>query len=150
MSKNEPAELSTKNGHSRCVLCGEHNPLSLKLGFEAGESGSVRTRFDANRVLQGYSDILHGGVIAALLDSAMTHCLFHQGIKALTGDLHVRYLHPIPCDAALEIQARVEYSRPPLYRLKAELLKAGQVMAWASGKFMRQEELSPALDNRQL
>ena len=148
MSKNEPARLSTENGHSRCVLCGERNPWSLKLDFEAGESGSVRTQFDASRALQGYRDILHGGVIAALLDGAMTHCLFHQGVQALTGDLQIRYLHPVPCDAALEIEARMESSRPPLYCLKAELHDGGRVLASARGKFMRREEISQTLDKR--
>lgn len=88
-------------------------------------------------VLQGYDGIMHGGVVAALLDAAMTHCLFHRGIQGLTGDLHVRFVHSISCDAQLEIRAWMEANRKSLYRLKAEIVCDGTVMAWAEATFMR-------------
>lgn len=138
MVSEERINLSTQHGHSQCVLCGEKNPQSLKLSFQIGETGSVNARFKPNHRLQGYDGILHGGVISALLDAAMTHCLFHHGIRALTGDLHVRFLHPVPSDSTLEIRAEMESSRPPLYRVKAELFEAGLAMAWAKGKFLLQ------------
>jgi acyl-coenzyme A thioesterase PaaI-like protein len=80
---------------------------------------------------------VHGGVVAALLDAAMTHCLFHRGVTALTGELRVRYVHPVPCDAELSLGAQVRLERPPLYRLRAELADRGEVMAWAEATFMR-------------
>ena len=128
------------NRHSSCLLCGDCNPSSLWLKFTAAEDGSVKAGFKAWEELQGYDDILHGGVIAALLDSAMTHCLFHQGIQAVTGDLHVRFVHPVGCEVFLEIQARVLSSHPPLFRLRAELTVDGHLMAWAEGKFMKRDE----------
>jgi uncharacterized protein (TIGR00369 family) len=129
--------ISTQNGHSRCLLCGERNPFSLKLVFEAGDEGGVKTRFKSHEGLQGYDDMLHGGVIAALLDAAMTHCLFHHGVQAVTGDLHVRFVKPVSCDASLEIRAWVLSSRPPLYRLRAEISQDQLIMAWAESKFLR-------------
>ena len=89
--------------HADCVLCGSRNPLSLGLSFHPGDDGGVRTLFQAHSGLQGYKGILHGGVISSLLDAAMTHCLFHQGIEAVTGDLHVRFVKSVPCDAQMEL-----------------------------------------------
>jgi len=140
VATEEPVSLSSRNGHAHCLLCGERNPRSLGLQFRAGDSGIVRSRFEGNLELQGYDNTLHGGVIAALLDAAMTHCLFHHSIQALTGDLHVRYLHPVPSDAALDISARIEYSKASLYRMQAEIRVSGRVMAVAEGKFMRRVE----------
>lgn len=130
-------DISTQNGHSGCILCGERNPWSLKLAFEADHDGGVKTRFQSREGLQGYADMLHGGVIAALLDAAMTHCLFHRGVQAVTGDLHVRFVNPVSCDASLEIRAWVLSSRPPLYRLRAEIGQDQRIMAWAESKFIR-------------
>jgi acyl-coenzyme A thioesterase PaaI-like protein len=130
----------TKNaiiGHSRCLLCGDLNPRSFNLSFDDESNGVVRTRFTAQPELQGYDDILHGGIIAALLDAAMTHCLFHQGVQAVTGDLHVRFLHPIPCKVPLDIRANVLFSRPPLFRLRSEITIEGKIMAWAEAKFVQ-------------
>jgi len=131
--------FNARNGHSRCLLCGDLNPRSLNLSFHASDNGSVEAKFRATAELQGYDDILHGGIVASLLDGAMTHCLFHQGVQAVTADLRVRFVHGVPCNAFLEIRARVVSSTPPLYRLKSEIVLDGQVMAWAEGKFMKRK-----------
>ncbi len=129
--------FAAKNGHGYCLVCGDLNPSSMKLSFQPGKDDSVWAQFQGNAGLQGYESMLHGGVISSLLDAAMTHCLFHHKIKAVTGDLHVRFVHPIPCEAAIEIKAWVVTSRPPLYLLKAELSNEKKVMAWAEGTFAR-------------
>ncbi|MBN2643803.1 MAG: PaaI family thioesterase [Victivallales bacterium] len=109
--------------------------------FKASDDGEVTAIFKGSYLLQGYNGILHGGVIASLLDSAMTNCLFQQGINAVTGELNVRYRHSIPCNAALELRARVASEIPPLFRMKAELLMNGKVMAHATAKFMQLSSL---------
>jgi acyl-coenzyme A thioesterase PaaI-like protein len=129
--------IRANNGHGRCLLCGSLNPWSFNLSFHAAEDGVVKTRFQAHALLQGYDKLLHGGVISSLLDAAMTHCLFHRGVQAVTGDLHVRFLQPVPCNASLEIRAWVLSSLPPLYHLGAEIVVDERVMAWAEAKFMR-------------
>jgi len=122
--------------HSQCVLCGTQNPKSMKLTFHAQADDSVRASFQAHDSFQGYDGILHGGIIAALLDSAMTHCLFHRGISGVTGELRVRYRQAIPCGTTLDIWARLMRARPPLYQLESEIRVEGQIMAWAEAKFM--------------
>ncbi|MBU4267982.1 MAG: PaaI family thioesterase [Acidobacteria bacterium] len=133
----DPVTISAHNGHSRCLLCGNLNPRSLNLSFQAAGDNVVKSRFKAHALLQGYDNILHGGIIASLLDAAMTHCLFHRGVQAVTGDLHVRFMRTVSCNASLEVRAWVLYSHPPLYRLKAEIVVNEQVMAWAEAKFMQ-------------
>jgi acyl-coenzyme A thioesterase PaaI-like protein len=134
--KDLPA-FSSLNNHSHCLLCGSLNPRSLNLSFQLLEKGVVRTEFKGHEDLQGYDDILHGGVIAALLDAAMTHCLFHHGIQAVTGDLHVRFLTPISCSAKVEVLAWMLSRHPPLYRLRAEIKKDDILMAWGEAKFVQ-------------
>ena len=129
--------MTTKShSHSHCLLCGDKNPWSLQLQFQADCNGEVTARFKGRYALQGYDGILHGGVIASLLDSAMTNCLFQQGINALTGELRVRYRHPVPCNANLELRARVATENRPLFVVESELLKDHEVMAEATAKFM--------------
>jgi uncharacterized protein (TIGR00369 family) len=131
------ANISDRNGHSSCLLCGRQNPRSLSLVFRAGEGGAVRAQFKGSPEFQGYDGILHGGVVASLLDAAMTHCLFHRGIQAVTGDLQIRYIKPVPFDAVLDIQASVISSKTPLHYLQAEIIHNGCIMAWAKAKFMQ-------------
>jgi acyl-coenzyme A thioesterase PaaI-like protein len=123
--------------HSHCLMCGEHNPLSLGLKFSSDEAGGVTASFRGNAFLQGYDGMLHGGIISGLLDAAMVHCLFQQGISAVTGELNIKFLAPIPYNCGLTLRAWLLSKTPPLYELKAELIHAGQVMARAESKFMR-------------
>lgn len=136
MAVDPSPELAEHYGHGRCVICGGRNPHSLRLRFEPTADGGVRASFFAHAELQGYADLLHGGVTASLLDAAMTHCLFHLGIEAVTGELNIRYLRPIPCGSALEIRAWRLSAFPPLHRLKAQILSGGEVMTLAEAKFM--------------
>jgi len=118
-------------------MCGEFNPLSLRLKFTPDENGAVCTLFQGNSLLQGYDGILHGGVISSLLDAAMTHCLFQRRITAVTGELLVKFVAPVPCSAWLTVRGWLVNSTPPLYLMAAELLQAGTVMASAEAKFMQ-------------
>jgi acyl-coenzyme A thioesterase PaaI-like protein len=108
----------------------------LGLSFGVGERDTVCASFQGFPELQGYNGILHGGVVSALLDAAMTHCLFHRGVEAVTGDLRVRFLRPVPCSSVLQLQARVLSEKPPFYRLRAEVYRREELMAWAEAKFM--------------
>ena len=133
---DEKSTNCTRYGHGHCLLCGVRNPLSLGLSFSPNGDG-VSAEFEGHAGLQGYDGILHGGVIAALLDAAMTHCLFGRGIRALTADLRVRYIRPIPYWASLTLHARVIASTAPLFRLKADLRYDRQLMASAEAQFMQ-------------
>ncbi|RPI79320.1 MAG: PaaI family thioesterase [Desulfobacteraceae bacterium] len=137
MNIKDATNLIARNGHSHCLLCGNLHPKSLNLSFQAEENGGVKARFTAKDDLQGYEGILHGGVIAALLDEAMTHCLFHRGIRAYTGDLRVRFVQPVACNASLKIKARILSSRPPFYLLKGEITVDKNIVAWSEAKFMQ-------------
>jgi acyl dehydratase len=137
---NLPLTVSARNGHSRCVICGGLNPRSLQVLFEKTADSAVSATFAAHPEFQGYDNQLHGGIMASLMDAAMTHCLFHNGVAAVTGDLRVRFLHPVACDTTIDIRTWLFFSCPPLYHLKAEITHKGVVMAWADAKFMRREK----------
>lgn len=123
--------------HSHCLLCGCENPLSMNLKYTAPGDGSVVAHFKSNVHLQGYDGIMHGGVISALLDSAMTNCLHYHSIEAVTGELNVKFFNSVPCNASLEIIARIEKDMNPLYLLKAEIKFNNKLMATAKAKFMK-------------
>jgi acyl-coenzyme A thioesterase PaaI-like protein len=131
--------MSATTDHENCLFCGRQNPFSLKLEFQAAAEKGVRARFRPHGNLQGYAGRMHGGAIAGVLDAAMTHCLFREGIRAVTADLHVRYLLPAACRSELEVRSWILSSAPPLHRLRAELAHNGSIVAWAEAKFLEEE-----------
>jgi len=125
-----------KETHRNCLFCGDLNPYSFGLRFEPHAENGVKTTFRGHEELQGYDGILHGGIIASLLDSAMTNCLFEKGIRAVTADLQIRYKHPVPCDAEVEVQAILSETYAPVYRLKSRIVMNGKTVARGDARFM--------------
>ncbi len=126
-----------QKNHCQCIMCGTSNPISLRLEFNVAPDGSVRSQFKGNSLFQGYTGILHGGIIAALLDATMTHCLFHHGIEAVTGELQIRFLESVPCSAQLDLHGKLVSEYSPLYKLESELFCDNRLMARAKAKFMK-------------
>lgn len=105
------------------------------LRFAVAADGSVTTEFACDARYQGYPDRLHGGIVALVLDAAMTNCLFARGVRGYTGKMQVRYRAPVALRERAVIRAWVTSERHPLYWVRAELAQAGQVCAWAEAAF---------------
>jgi acyl-coenzyme A thioesterase PaaI-like protein len=114
--------------------------MGLALRYAPQPDGSVSATFLGNCALEGYSGLLHGGVIAALLDGAMTNCLFARGLLAMTVELKVRYHASAAAAEETSLRAWFEGSTHGLYQLRAELTQTGAVKARATGKFMVRHE----------
>ena len=126
--------------HPFCFVCSGSNPMGLALRYEPQTDGSITASFLGHCALEGYSGLLHGGVIATLLDGAMTNCLFARGVRGLTAELEVRYLDRVAAAEEVRLRAWLEDDARELFQLRAELTQGGAVKAHATGKFMRQHE----------
>lgn len=120
--------------HPLCVACRPIASGGLGLRFEADEEG-VRAEFACAAEFQGYPERVHGGVIAILLDAAMTQALFARGLRGYTVKLQIRYRRPARVGVCATICGRLGESRPPLHLLSAELRQDGEVRASAVGSF---------------
>ncbi len=137
MSASEDNEISKKFGHCNCLLCGDSNPIGLGLKFVCLSDGRVHTTLRGLRILQGYNGIIHGGVMCALLDAAMVHCLFYQKVKAVTADMNVRFHKPIPINLILDLYGELVSSKRNLFYMKAEIFCNDELMVESNAKFMR-------------
>jgi len=126
--------------HPFCLVCSQSNPMGLGLEFSLHDDGSVTTSFLGHPGLEGFQGLLHGGMIASLLDGAMTNCLFAHGRVALTGELKVRYREPVIIGEEMLIRAWITRSKSPLHLLEAELKQQGCIKATASAKFVERDE----------
>lgn len=122
--------------HAHCIICGNKHPLGLKLPFHACKDGSIKAKFFCDEFLQGYSGLMHGGVIAAILDGAMMNCLFAHGKIAVTGALTVRFLSPLAVKQAATVRARIKKSISTWHILESELLQGKRIVATGTAKFM--------------
>jgi len=108
----------------------------LGLCFRVADDGTVTADWRCPASGRSYDGILHGGLIATLLDSAMVHALFARNIVARTAELRVRYFHPVQTDEPVLVTAGLRTHCGPLYYMDAEVRQAGVACAKAQAKFM--------------
>jgi uncharacterized protein (TIGR00369 family) len=119
-----------------CFACGKRNPDGLRLEF-AFEGGEVRTTLSFPKKFQGYRNLVHGGLLSTVLDEAMVTLLNRLGHLAVTGELRIRFLHPVLVDQQIEISARLVEKRGKRFKVAATAaLPDGTVAAEAESTCM--------------
>ncbi|MFW5775496.1 MAG: PaaI family thioesterase, partial [Chitinivibrionales bacterium] len=87
---------------------------------------------------QGYDNLVHGGVIASLVDASMAQCLMGHGVVAYTAELHVKYRKPVLIDEAVMLQTSIQsdvYKK--IFTLKTSIRQNRTLCVTASAKFFR-------------
>jgi uncharacterized protein (TIGR00369 family) len=123
--------------NNRCFGCGPANPTGLHLKFLLASDGSVVSLPVVASAFDGHPGNLHGGIIATLLDEAMSKALRALGRRTMTRKLETEYLRPVPSGAPLRIEGRVVRSERRKHWAEAAILNAdGVVLAQATGLFI--------------
>ena len=124
--------------HNRCFGCGEANPAGLRLEFLQAPDGSVVSLPVVPNTFDGHPGNLHGGIIATLLDEAMSKAMRALGRPSVTRKLDVDYLLPVPSGVPLRIEGRVVRSDERKHWTEARILNAdGTVLAHGKGLFIQ-------------
>ena len=123
-------------GDDYCFGCGAKNPIGLHLEFAPVEDKVVAKKI-LPREYQGYTNVVHGGIVTLLLDEAMGSFVQEKyNEQAMTGRLEVRYKHPTPVETELKIYAWQESQRRNIIFLKAAVeTPDGTITAEATAKF---------------
>src|SRR5579872_7000349 len=121
-----------------CFGCGGANPRGMKLVFELDESAQrVRGAFKIGAEYQGGPGFVHGGIIATLLDEVMGKVNRFRKVRAVTAELQVEYLRPVPVDTDLVVEGwEVEKKERNLFHAGEIRTAAGAVLARGKGRFV--------------
>ena len=123
--------------HPHCFACSDPADGGLGLRFQVDTGGSVTTEWTCPPGGESYPGIVHGGVVATLLDAAMVHALFARGIAARTGELRIRYRSPVCIGSPVVVRAWLTNASGRLFVLEAELWQGASLCAEARAKFMQ-------------
>jgi uncharacterized protein (TIGR00369 family) len=110
-----------------CFACGRGNPIGLKLDF-AFEGEEYVTHFEVKPEHQGWTGIVHGGLLATLLDETMARLLWEKELNAITGRLNVRYHEPVKVGERLTVRARITKDRSRLIETEAKATDAEGIL----------------------
>lgn len=122
-----------------CFVCGKHNPIGLRVEFDTDrENLRISGVFTPRREHEGYKGILHGGLVAALLDEAMVKILWEAGIPAVSASLEIRLARPARVGEPLRIEGWVDSQKGKLVLTGARVEdQDGRVIAEAKARCMK-------------
>jgi len=131
--------------HARCLF--NRNPPVPELAFRFNAGGRLLGEFRCTDAHQGYDRMVHGGVIAAIVDASMAQCLMGHGIVGYTTDLSIKYRKPVAleCTATLET-AFEETAMGCLHSMRCEIVQDRARVVQARGRFY---EIDASQDVRQ-
>ena len=132
----------------------------MRLSFRLDESGrGFVCRFRLGRRYTGPPGYCHGGIIATILDDAMSKLNKLRDVAAVTSRITVDYLKPVPLSTALRVESREVAKRGRRLMHRATILDAeGRVLARSRGVFIvidparvfRQKTMRPESEPRKL
>lgn len=97
--------MSKQPNSRHCFVCGLENPSGLKMTFYSLKEGEVQAECTVPEPFQGYPGVVHGGVVASMLDevTGRAHWGENNPQFMVTAQLNVRYRKPVPVGQPLRL-----------------------------------------------
>lgn len=121
-----------------CFGCGKNNPDGMRLKFTYDEDRDCFVcRFRLGKRYTGPPGHVHGGIIATLLDEAMGKVNKLHQVVALTKQITVEYMKPVPLNKPLRVESREVKVKGREHINMAEILnQKDEVLARSQGLFI--------------
>jgi acyl-coenzyme A thioesterase PaaI-like protein len=108
--------MKTKQPNSKmCFICGLENPIGLHLHIYEVEPGVIETKYIAPEHFQGYPGVVHGGIVAALIDEISARAQMGSASNdprfMFTAKLEVKYRQNVPIGKLLKIVGKAGKSK---------------------------------------
>ncbi len=124
-----------KQVYENCFICGKDNPVGLKLIFQYGEN-SAFTKIKLSRNYEGYPSVIHGGIVAALLDEVMAKAILNKGVEAVTVEINLKYKSPLEVEKEYFLSSKIIKMKSKIVLCEASIVSLdGKLVAEADGKF---------------
>jgi uncharacterized protein (TIGR00369 family) len=132
--------------YNNCFVCGPDNPSGLNLKF-VFDGKVARTEYTPSNAHEGYKGILHGGIIATILDEVMIKAALAQGITCVTAQMDIRFKAPVMLEKKVFFTAEIIEIKGRIITTTGKALDhGGHTLAESTGKYMTvSEELEQQL-----
>jgi acyl-coenzyme A thioesterase PaaI-like protein len=110
-------------GSRSCFVCGRENPHGLKLEFFTQAPGVVVANYTVSPDYQGYPGVVHGGIIASMLDEATGRSVMDGSPSGftVTSQLSIRYRKPVPVGQPIQVIGRAGDRRGRVSKATGEI-----------------------------
>ncbi|HKQ18539.1 MAG TPA: PaaI family thioesterase, partial [Candidatus Eisenbacteria bacterium] len=116
-------------------------PIGLKLAFETTPEGRLHTLWRPKQEHVGFKDLIHGGLVATVLDEVMARVIYERGMPGVTAVMETKLLRPLRWGREYRFTAWVVRERSKTVETEAEAVDVETGERAASGKatFVRRQ-----------
>jgi acyl-coenzyme A thioesterase PaaI-like protein len=137
-----------------CFICGMENSVGLHLHIYETGPGEVEATYIAPDHFQGYPGVLHGGIVAAIVDEMSGRALMGSDPMdprfMFTAKLEVKYRKNVPIGRQLKIIGKAGKSRAKSAEAWAGIYDAETNELLAEGKALLMDVPAEQFDKSQL
>ena len=120
-----------------CFVCGDKNPIGLNVPFYVKDD-EVVAEYTAGRHFEGYRDILHGGILSALLDEVMIRAVLALEIYCVTSEIRVKFRKMVKTGDKLSLVGRLVEDKGRILTAEGKITNQhNQVVAEGEATFVR-------------
>ncbi len=121
-----------------CFVCGVENTCGLKIRFFNEGYHHCTARITLNEQYQSYPGIVHGGILATILDETMGRAILAEGDEPreitderfmFTAKIEIRYRKSVPLNQEFIVRGRVDKDRDRLVMVSGEIVLADGTVA---------------------
>jgi acyl-coenzyme A thioesterase PaaI-like protein len=126
-----------------CFVCGKHNPRGLQIKVRyLPEETAAETELALSREFQGWAEVIHGGILATLLDEMMAHAVWRFAGPGVTISMEVRFHQHLKPGEAIRVRGVMTSPNGSRRQAEAEIVRLadGQKIASGKSRFLLLEE----------
>ena len=121
-----------------CYVCGTKNLHGFKLDFKHPKKGVLQTEVIFSEHHQGFKGIVHGGLMATVLDEVMLNLAWVEGIPAVTAEMTIRLQNPAKTGQKVYFEGRLDEDKGRILRTSGIAKdENGLILATATGTCVR-------------
>ena len=90
-----------------CFVCGKRNAHGFQLSFNHEAPGVLSADVIFKKEHQGFQNIVHGGIVATLLDEMIVNLAWKEGVLAVSVEIQVRLKKPVKVAEKIHFEGRI-------------------------------------------
>lgn len=126
-----------------CFACGARNPIGIHMQVTYQEEAAAAEAVLAlPREFQGWQEVIHGGIVATLLDEIMMHAIWHFAGAGVTLGIEVQFRQPLAPAEIVLVRGRITETKGRRLKAKGEIIRQAdnRLIANSQGRFLLLKE----------
>ena len=109
-----------------CYVCGQENERGLKIPFRPHPAGGCLAEYTARPEHVGWPEVIHGGLLFALMDEAVAYAVVYAGLHGVTARAEAKFRRPARIGMKLVVRGWLVEPSRRVARARAELREGAE------------------------